>query len=93
MRIDIRSATDIELNSKYAMELLVLAPNVFLAAGAPTVRTRKRLLRWPTSKPAEDDEANKENALSSPLVQNPDVKLMLPEAKIAHRQSGSHRST
>jgi hypothetical protein len=93
VRIDIRSATDIELNSKYAMELLVLAPNVFLAAGAPTVRTRKRLLRWPTSNRAEDDEANKENAVSSPLVQNPDVKLMLAEAKIAHRQSGSHGST
>src|SRR5262245_16317032 len=38
VRIDIRSTGDIELNSKYAMELLALAPDVFLAAGAPTVR-------------------------------------------------------
>src|SRR5499427_1973379 len=30
VRIDIRSTGDIELNSKYAMELLALAPDVFL---------------------------------------------------------------
>ena len=42
VRIDSRSATNIELNSKYAMELLALAPDVFLAAGAPTVRTLQK---------------------------------------------------
>ena len=45
VRIDIRSATDIELNSKYAMELLALAPDVFLAAGAPTVRALQKATR------------------------------------------------
>jgi putative tryptophan/tyrosine transport system substrate-binding protein len=46
VRIDIRSAAgDIELNSKYAMELLALAPDVFLAAGAPTVRALQKVTR------------------------------------------------
>jgi putative tryptophan/tyrosine transport system substrate-binding protein len=45
VRIDIRSAADIELNSKYAMELLSLAPDVFLAAGAPTVRALQKATR------------------------------------------------
>jgi putative tryptophan/tyrosine transport system substrate-binding protein len=45
VRIDIRSAADIELNSKYAMELLALAPDVFLAAGAPTVRALQKATR------------------------------------------------
>src|SRR5262249_22196671 len=42
---DIRSTGDIELNSKYAMELLALAPDVFLAAGAPTVRALQKATR------------------------------------------------
>src|SRR5262249_13445775 len=45
VRIDIRSTGDIELNSKYAMELLALAPDVFLAAGAPTVRALQKATR------------------------------------------------
>src|SRR5262245_50139635 len=45
VRIDIRSTGDIELNSKYAMELLALAPDVFLAAGAPTVRALQKVTR------------------------------------------------
>src|SRR5262249_56899605 len=44
-RIDIRWAGCIELNSKYAMELLALAPDVFLAAGAPTVRALQKATR------------------------------------------------
>src|SRR5262245_38869195 len=45
VRIDIRSTGDIELNSEYAMELLALAPDVFLAAGAPTVRALQKATR------------------------------------------------
>src|SRR5262249_3145429 len=45
VRIDIRSTGDVELNSKYAMELLALAPDVFLAAGAPTVRALQKATR------------------------------------------------
>jgi ABC transporter substrate binding protein len=45
VRVDIRSTGDIELNSKYAMELLALAPDVFLAAGAPTVRALQKATR------------------------------------------------
>ena len=45
VRIEIRSTSDIELNSKYAMELLALAPDVFLAAGAPTVRELQKATR------------------------------------------------
>src|SRR5215510_8742618 len=44
--IDIRwAAGNIELNSRYAMELLALAPDVFLAAGAPTVRALQKATR------------------------------------------------
>src|SRR5262245_52457922 len=46
VRIDIRWAVgNIELNSRYAMELLALAPDVFLAAGAPTVRALQKATR------------------------------------------------
>src|SRR5262249_27207517 len=45
VRIYIRSTGDIGLNSKYAMELLALAPDVFLAAGAPTVRALQKATR------------------------------------------------
>ena len=45
VRIDIRSTGDIKLNSKYAMELLALALDVFLAAGAPTVRALQKATR------------------------------------------------
>jgi len=46
VRIDIRwAAGNIELNSRYAMELLALAPDVFLAAGAPTVRALQKATR------------------------------------------------
>src|SRR5262249_28749886 len=46
VRIGIRwAAGNIELNSRYAMELLALAPDVFLAAGAPTVRALQKATR------------------------------------------------
>ena len=45
VRIDIRWAGDIEINSKYAMELLAFAPDVFLAGGAPTVRALQKATR------------------------------------------------
>ena len=45
VRVDIRWAGDVEFNSKHAMELLALAPDVFLAAGAPTVRALQKATR------------------------------------------------
>src|SRR5215831_17179386 len=45
VRVDIRWAGDVEFNSKHAMELLALAPDVFLAAGAPTVRGLQKATR------------------------------------------------
>src|SRR5215475_5610286 len=45
VRVDIRWAGDLEFNSKHAMELLALAPDVFLAAGAPTVRALQKATR------------------------------------------------
>src|SRR5262252_7897548 len=45
LRIDIRWARDVEFNSKHATELLALAPDVFLAAGAPTVQALRRATR------------------------------------------------
>src|SRR5215471_8602073 len=45
LRIDIRWARDVEFNSKHAMELLALAPDVFLAAGAPTVQALQKATR------------------------------------------------
>ena len=45
VRIDIRWAGDIELNSKHAMELVTSAPDVLLAAGAPTVRALQKATR------------------------------------------------
>ena len=45
VRIDIRWAGDIEINSKYAMELLAFAPDVFLAGGAATVRALQKATR------------------------------------------------
>jgi len=46
VQIDIRwGAGDTEFYSKYAMELLALAPDVFLAAGVPTVRALQKATR------------------------------------------------
>src|SRR5262249_28304998 len=45
VRVDIRWAGDVEFNTKHAMELLALAPDVFLAAGAPTVRALQKATR------------------------------------------------
>jgi ABC-type uncharacterized transport system substrate-binding protein len=45
VRIDIRWAGDIELNSKHAIELVTSAPDVLLAAGAPTVRALQKATR------------------------------------------------
>jgi len=45
LRIDIRWARDVEFNSKHATELLALAPDVFLAAGAPTVQALQKATR------------------------------------------------
>src|SRR5215831_8767863 len=45
VRVDIRWAGDVEFNTKNAVELLALAPDVFLAAGAPTVRALQKATR------------------------------------------------
>ena len=45
VRVDIRWAGDVEFNPKYAMELLALKPDVFLAAGVPTVQALQKATR------------------------------------------------
>ena len=45
VRIDIRWAGDVEIDFKYAMELLALAPDVFLAGVPPLFERCKRLLK------------------------------------------------
>src|SRR5262249_48637767 len=45
VRVDIRWAGDVEFNTKHAMELLALAPGVFLAGGGRTVRALQKATR------------------------------------------------
>src|SRR5262245_66329437 len=41
VRVDIRWAGDVEYNSKHAMDLVAIAPDVFMAFGDSTVRARE----------------------------------------------------